>query len=224
MGRLSAAKKFQMLDFCTRRLNERGIRYEQIQDSEQAARRIRAMKRPEPMPLLSVDHRDFEETNSFWLFLVDDQNNDIGSVGARIDNLGNRSLADHWRRLARRILGDNVEGFPSIPATISGKAIYIGDMFLDRELRGEDGPVRAAIFAMYILSSMEWPDFDYIYAVVNEVFVGQGSAAKYCATFQVQAPALWDRNNPKFPNWLLMIDPAGIEYYCDLFLGNPEMF
>lgn len=221
---LSAHKKYQMLRLCADRLADVGLSIDQCSDPLKSFERMQALRKTEGFPPLSPRHNDFHGANAFWVFFVDNDGTDVGGVAARIDDLGQSSVDDHWEGMRWRYGLPTSPGSRRLPFRVSGMVAYLGDMYLRRQYRDPEGHVRACIFTLYMLASIEWPKLDWMYAVVNEAFLGAGSGTKYCASHQALAPDIWKAAPDEPASWLIALDQPGLVNVCETFLQRPHLF
>lgn len=131
----------------------------------------------------SVEYFDLSPETAFWIAVSDDQERVVSVQAARLDTLGRRSLAEHWRTQQQRIyvapyendrpeLGDN-----HCPAAfeISGDVAYHGNMWLSSDWKGKKLGQPLCRLGQ-LIAYLKW-DLDYIYCFIETALVAKGFAA-----------------------------------------------
>ncbi len=229
-GLLRGTTKFDMYSLCKERLASSGLSIQQVFDPEAARIRLSALSKTPSRPASSVLENDFTEENSFFVFFQS-EGKDVGCVSTRMDNIGSKRFEDFWAALVRRLYTDR-EDFPvdtnhRLPFALTGKIVYIGDMYLDPEYRGLDNlHLRAALYAIYLLALDQWPDLDGIYALFIERFANEGYLTTYLASESVMAPQLFSQKieGRDDSDWLSVMWPDRLMYWSELFLSRPDLF
>ena len=219
---IPAERKAQLLEICLKALASKAIHFEQVKPGDEALRRLEALRKGDALLPLSLLDNDFLETNALWVFFKNANGADIGVAAARFDDLGETKLTEFWRSLRRRALMEDNRSGAGAPVPVSGKCIYLGDVYFHRDYRAQSNNLRAVVFAIYCLASIEWKEFQYIYAVISDHFANSGSSATYCASGQIMLPGFWGADDDG-PHWLLHMDREAFSHYVDLFIGDSRL-
>lgn len=131
----------------------------------------------------STKYFDFTPETAFWIAVREPSGRIVSVQGARMDLLGPKNLADHWRQQQRRIyvtpypeqkpeMGD--QHCPDAYA-ISGNCVYHGNMWLTKDWLGKRlGQPLCRIGQL--TAHLKW-DLDYIYCFIEQRLVAKGFAA-----------------------------------------------
>ncbi|WP_350333422.1 hypothetical protein [Coralliovum pocilloporae] len=122
---------------------------------------------------------DFTPANAFWLAISEPGGRIISVVAARFEDLSGIRLSDHWLQQQKRIYidpygGDARLAEQSCPGAeqITGRVVYHGDMWLEKEYRG--GPLAMLITRLsQLMVYAKWQP-DYIYCFMSEKLVQRG--------------------------------------------------
>jgi hypothetical protein len=171
---------------CVARLAEAGIRVEQTSDFELAMATVDEMDKPYLTDFLSPRKNDFFESNCFWLILRDGQGRASGMVGARMDDTGREPLSAYSARKLRNLFPDEAEvpvrpdRLPRIAQKISGRVVYIGDLFVGPGLRTTNRQtLRTLVLLLYTAIFLKWEPFDWLYAFLRDRDVSRGAPWLY---------------------------------------------
>lgn len=190
----------QLTHICLSGLLVGGFEIEVTTSIEDFEERLACAEKLPNHPMISPSWHDFSPTEVFALvFRVDGQ--DIGGVAARFIDLGESSLADHWARSYKRLYGGMLEtpvhNFSSIPRNeISGRIVYLGELFLKQEFRDRSLNWRAVFHYLFSLCFLRWRP-DWIYGFVRQKDVLDGKASRYGFTRQHVGPQEWITSKPR---------------------------
>ena len=131
----------------------------------------------------STKYFDFSPQTAFWLAARNSEGQVVSVQAARLDQLGELSLADFWMQQQRRIYCDP---YPDISAElgdwhcpdayhISGLCVYHGNMWIRKEWKGRNLS-RPLCRLGQLIAFAKW-EFDYIYCFIQKELVSKGFAA-----------------------------------------------
>lgn len=171
---------------CTERLARAGIHVEQTSDFELALETVGQMDKPYLTDFLSPRKNDFFDANCFWLTLRDEQGAAAGMIGARMDETGAEPLSAYSVRKLRNMFPEESDvpvrpdRLPRIADQISGRVVYIGDLFFGHRLRTTNRQMlRTFLMLHYCVIYMKWREFDWLYAFLRDRDVSRGAAWLY---------------------------------------------
>ncbi|MEM7059324.1 MAG: hypothetical protein AAF557_17200 [Pseudomonadota bacterium] len=110
--------------------------------------------------------------SSFWIFLLDENDQIVGKIGNRFDRLGRDSFYQYASRALRVIHPEDetappIERFPNVAHEISGNLAYTGDLYIHHDWR-HMGLVPDLIKLDYWLVATKWTDMDWAVNYVRE--------------------------------------------------------
>jgi hypothetical protein len=171
---------------CVARLADAGISVEQTSDCDLAMDTVAAMDKPYLTDFLSPRKNDFFESNCFWLILRDLGGAASGMVGARMDETGREPLSSYSVRKLRNLFPEEAEmavradRLPRIAQQISGRVVYMGDLFVGHGLRSPNRQMlRTLSLLQYCAVYLKWRDIDWIYAFLRDRDVSRGAPWLY---------------------------------------------
>ncbi len=218
---MDTGTKVKMLHLVTNCLQQVGLSYEFITDQKNATPRLDALDKQDPVYPLDVSSNDFMETKIIWVFFQDESGADVGVVAARLEELGSEDVVEYWKRSATRQYPEM--GYETEPFGLTGTVVQLGDAFFTREWREPTGHIRAALFSVYLLSSIHWAAATAFYAFIRETNMMRGSACEYAATSQQLVPNIWiDSVND--PLWLVSLTLKDLARQSRIFIERPDVF
>ncbi len=181
---------------CLQQLKEDGLELEVVSDLRIFEHRLAEIGKPPNHPMISPNWHDFSSTEAFAIIFRKEKQ-DVGGVAARHLDLGEDSLAQHWASSYMRLYqeGGNVpvRQFSTVAKReISGKVVYLGELFLGRSSR--DGSVcwRLIFHYLFVLCYLKWHP-EWIYGFVRQPDVLSGKASRYGFTRQYIGPQEWQQ-------------------------------
>lgn len=123
--------------------------------------------RPQQNPMHALSRNDFAKDDAFWLFLTKEGRVVAGCAAVRYD-LRSDDFEGFLRRTSAQQYGrhDPIERVaPPVLERLRGELIYVGEMQVHPEFRGNLPVLRAYAGMMLSLSALKWP-FDFMYAFV----------------------------------------------------------
>ncbi len=210
-----------MLGLAASRLSARGMTYEFVTDPLLAAPRLSKLDKQKSMQPLDIAANDFLHTKVMWVFFLDEDGKDAGVGAARLEELGREDIADYWARVAERVHPGC--GYAVSPRGISGDVIHLGELYFAEHKRGVNGHVRAAMFTLYLLSSLHWPQAKEFYGFISEFKLMGGALCKYCFTRQEPVPNIWE-GTVEEPLWLVGLSVEDLGKMSKDYLKLPNTF
>lgn len=212
---------------CLRRLREDGLELDIVDDIRRFESRMADVGKPPNHPMISPRWHDFSSSEAFAIvFRKGDQ--DVGGVAARHLDLGEDSLAQHWETSYARLYqsgeGTPVDRFSSVAKReISGKVVYLGELFLKQGNR--DGSIcwRLIFHYLYVLCYLKWKP-EWIYGFVRQPDVLSGKASRYGFTRQYIGPQEWRLPDAKRSNneYLVALPKRDLLDAAAFYARHPE--
>jgi hypothetical protein len=121
---------------------------------------------------------DLHGATAFWIGAFDAHGNIVSVQAAKIEDLQDRTLADHWQQQQRRMFVDpNPQarfGTDHAPDAyfMSGKIVYHGNLWLRRDIRGK-GLAEPLTQLGFLVSLLKWSP-DYLYGLMAEKAAEKG--------------------------------------------------
>jgi hypothetical protein len=144
------------------------------------------MDKPYLTDFLSPRKNDFFEANCYWLILRDFEGAAAGMVGARMDETGREPLSAFSVRKLRNIFPEEADvpvradRLPRIAQEISGRVVYLGDLFVGPGLRSTNRQMlRTLSLLQYCTIYLKWRDLDWVYAFLRDRDVSRGAPWLY---------------------------------------------
>lgn len=113
---------------------------------------------------------DLHGATAFWIGAFNEHGNVVSVQAAKIEDLQDRSLADHWKQQQRRMFADpnpQVQ-FGTDHAHdayhLRGKIVYHGNLWLRRDIRGK-GLAEPLTQLGFLVSLLKWSP-DYLYGLM----------------------------------------------------------
>jgi hypothetical protein len=183
-----------MAALCQKYISENGYVLTDHTISPELAREVEAMSGRAPISsILSPWENDFNNRNSFWLVMRKD-GEIVGTLGARIDDINDRNVADHLtqlhnRHFARDGNSEVLSKLSSSASNITGGLVYMGDVFFDAGHRGDIAKIQCFCqYAFCLAFARWWERAHWIIALHRHKDVLAGKVAQYGFT-SVSFPA-----------------------------------
>lgn len=149
-------------------------------------------------PMFSLTRNDFTRGTAFWAFLMKD-GKEVGGVAARYYDLRGESLESYLHRTSNAQYGGGDRAIESIAAPVSdnlgGRLIYIGELYISKEARGNLKVLSAFIRLSVVLAAMTWQDFDWVYAFIPKEQARLADA--YGFTYRLPKAITWKPPEPQ---------------------------
>ena len=150
-------------------LTERGYDVMVPDDYAQIPSLVLQTGRPRQNPMHAISRNDFTKEDAFWLFLTHNGRVVGGTAACRYD-LRQDSFEDFLRRTSAQQYGRS-EPIQSIAKPIrehvEGQLIYLGELQLHPDFRGNIVILTAFFRMLKALSALKW-EFDYMYAFIPQ--------------------------------------------------------
>lgn len=188
-GKPTDLERVEFMGHCKRILRDQGFEIRQVSDPSLVESIAAEIKKPYLTKVLDPLQGDYTQNNCFWFILYrsdDSSRRAVGMLGARVDVLEKDEFIKFIKHQAKRLYGkggnealeDHV--FPPPFYEIVGKAVYIGDLFIDPEFRGRTNiNLRALLLLVMGLANYKW-GFDWLYAFVRSSDAEHGYFQRYC--------------------------------------------
>ncbi len=178
---------------CLARLAALGVSTQVLSRIDAHEARMTELGKANHYPMISTNWNDFSEREAFGLMLRQN-GRDIGGVAGRFIDLGRQTHDDHWRQSYRRMYGGG-EVVPvrrACPAStkVSGRIVYLGELYLAEESRGIGGVSALTLYLMHTLVALRWSP-DWIYGFMRAQDVLRGKAAQYGFTRAYPGAQKW---------------------------------
>ena len=148
-----------------------GYEVEATSDFERIMQQVPETGRRVQTPMMSLHRNDFTQETAFWLFLFKD-GKVVASMGAKFEPLGRESFASYLCRTSRTQYDRDENPIAEVaePAAemIGGNIVYIGELEILREHRGNLRLLEAYMRVHQGLCAVKWQNLDWIYAIVPE--------------------------------------------------------
>lgn len=181
--------------------------------------------------LFRLDTSDITTKNSFWLALRKDQDL-IGTVAARLDDVDNRGLAEFLERTLSRYwqTDGSTRVKVRLPPTLHnfrGQLIYAGDFFFHKEHTGDFEKSFCFTQAAFAFAFNAWPNAKALCAFIRMSDYFDGKAAQYGFSSGVFFDVATWKNPPSYRSeheclcWLTRED---FEFNMSALLAYPHLF
>lgn len=220
-------EKAELIAICREKLLLDGLVVQVEQDFDVVPKIIEAIGKPYLTPKMSPFYNDFTGANCFWLLLKKDDQV-VGAAGARLDDLGDGSITEYWRRTMRRHYGHGVNEVVTDIASpleqdLKGQLAYFGDLYFSRAAGRSLKTVRRFVLIGHMITALKWNP-DWTYAFLREDDVRRGGCYHYGfnryipdAQFWVDPPA--PRENTEY---CVMTNRRDLAYMAQSFIRSPE--
>ena len=149
-------------------------------------------------PMFSLMRNDFTRGTAFWAFLMKD-GVEVGGVALRYYDLRGESLESYLHRTSNAQYGGGDPVIESIAKPVSenigGRLVYIGELYVAKEARGNIKVLRAFIRLSVVLAAMSWQNFDWVYAFIPKEHARLADA--YGFTYRLPKAITWKQPEPK---------------------------
>jgi hypothetical protein len=121
---------------------------------------------------------DLHGSTAFWIGAYDNRGNVVSVQAAKVEDLQDRSLAEHWQQQQRRIFVDpNPQArFGNEHAHdayfLRGKIVYHGNLWLRRDVRGK-GLAEPLTQLGFLVALLKWSP-DYLYGLMAATAAEKG--------------------------------------------------
>ncbi|MEL6795074.1 MAG: hypothetical protein AAFU55_02660 [Pseudomonadota bacterium] len=220
----------ELVGICRGKLREQGFEIEQVVNTSYALDIISQMEKPYQTRHLSSDFHDFSTKNSFWM-MVKKEEEYVGCVGVRWDDIGDEPIVSWWNRQGARlygVAGQNIlleAPIPRFMSDVRGRLVYIGDLFLiTRSDVTRRLPLRSLMFLVYSISYMRW-EVDWIYSFIKDKHAKKGFPAIYAASHQYPGVQRW-RNEPAerdSSEWFTCSSVDDFKYLAGYYYANSDL-
>ena len=220
-------EKAELIAICREKLLLDGLVVQVEQDFEIVPKIVEAIGKPYLTPKMSPFFNDFTGSNCFWLLLKKD-GDVVAAAGARLDDLGDGSITEYWRRTMRRHYGQGVNEVVTTVAApleqdLRGRLAYFGDLYFSKAAGRSLKTVRRFVLIGHMIAALKWNP-DWTYAFLREDDVRRGGCYHYGfnryipdAQFWLDPPA--PRENTEY---CVMINRRDLAYTAETFIRSPE--
>ncbi|MDJ0628548.1 MAG: hypothetical protein QNJ44_09845 [Rhodobacter sp.] len=198
------------------RLQSRGYDVLQVDEFERVAELVSQTGRQSQTPMLSVTRQDFTRSEAFWLFLTF-KGNVVGGMGSKLTDLADETFETYTRRTSQNQYSRCVDPIASMASVLSqrlsGKLIYLGELELRNESRGNPAVLSSFSRIMQGLCAVKWRDFDWMYAFIPDEHFHL--ARYYGLTWSVPNAITWVSPPPEGrldSHWIMAISRADYEH------------
>lgn len=219
-------------------INKRGWTYRESFDFDEFHELVDTIKGKKLTDDFDGKHFDLHQTNAFWIGLYDKKGRIISIQAAKLEDLGETTLGDHWSKQQRRKTRNQVGqdefklGTNHCPTSfmIKGRIVYHGEFWMHPKHRGDGFPEMLVHFGFFN-ALLRW-NFDWVYGLMPTpgLHVGFDNRAGY----QLAEPhALdWDKIPPLSfvgaDDWLVAAPRYYVEYSARIISklgleGSPYM-
>lgn len=183
----------------------------------------------ESHPMISPLRHDFSSADAFGVQIwVGDKL--AGGVAAKVVDLGDMSLAQHWIESYRRLYGGNVsapvsEFCHAAQSEVRGRVVYLGQLYLQDQYRGTGINLGLVLHYMHALSAQKWSP-DWIYGFVRQGDVLSGRSAWYGFTRQYLGAQTWDDKvlTRSTGEYLALLSRADLLDIASFSVRHPDKF
>lgn len=219
--------KAELIAICREKLLRDGLVVQVEQDFDVVHDIIEEIGKPYLTPKMSPFFNDFTATNCFWLLLRKDDEI-VAAAGARLDDLGDGSITEYWRRTMRRHYGNGVREIVTrvadpLEQDLKGKLAYFGDLYFTRAAGRSLRTVRRFVLIGHMLTSLKW-DPDWTYAFLREDDVRRGGCFHYGFNRYIPDAQFWvDPPNPRCnTEYCVMINRRDLGFMAETLIRSPE--
>ncbi|KII18284.1 hypothetical protein [Phaeobacter sp. S60] len=217
----------RLAHICLGGLEQSGLRLHAVPDISEFQARMARIGKASNHPMLSPDWHDFTSVEAFGIvFCIDGE--DVGGVAARFIDIGEDSLARHWASTYSRLYnsgaGSPVRAFSSTAAKeISGKIVYLGELFLNAENRKGKVNWRLVFHYLFSLAHLKWKPA-WTYGFVRQTDVLSGKASRYGFTRQHIGPQEWEVHVPSRSSseYLVTLPRIDLQEAAAFYVKHPE--
>lgn len=193
-------------------LDQAGLDLYAPEDFSEVAELVAQTGRATQTPMLSVSRNDFTLGTAFWVFLMQ-QGASVGGAAARLIDLRGESFENYLRRTSTEQYGRARDPIAAVAPPVSdelrGRLVYIGELQLARNHRGNIGVLTAYARMIVALAAMKWPDFDWMYAFIPKEHVK--IAGLYGFTWYMPEAITWAEPVPqgrRNDHWMIALPKA----------------
>lgn len=191
MARIGLDRLFAFVSHCHVALDRTGLHVEQATHPNDVAKAAEILRVPRFRRTLDPALSDFTAANTIWLFVYHradsaEQRRLIGIVGARVETLApgefTSALKNRMSRLYSVTNKPAVRPSPPPPIfdEISGRVVYVDDLYILPAFREQDGVnLRALLLLLFSYARVEW-DFDWLYGFIATDHAARDYLSTYC--------------------------------------------
>jgi hypothetical protein len=220
-------EKAELIAICREKLMAEGLTVRVEQDFDLVPRIIEAIGKPYLTPKMSPFYNDFTGENCFWL-LLERKGEVVAAAGARLDDLGDGSIGEYWRRTMRRHYGENLREVvrdvaSPVEQDLRGRLTYFGDLYFSAAAGRSLNTVRRFVLIGHMISALKWNP-DWTYAFLRERDVKRGGCYHYGFTRYVPDAQFWldppaPRENTEY---CVMTSRRDLSYMAETYVRSPE--
>lgn len=201
---------------CLQSLKMAGFDVVATQNFQQIQKLVEQTGRSQQTPMMDISRLDFTQSTAFWLFLMRD-GVAVGGMGVKYVDLGGEAFEQYLRRTSWHQYACEVDPIQRVATplqnAISRRLIYFGELELRAQHRGKKAVLAAFAKLAKALAAMQWPDFDWMYALIPDEHVAL--IPIYGFSFQLPNAITW--NDPPPPgrlnsHWLVGVDRLCFEH------------
>ncbi|MTH95037.1 hypothetical protein [Roseibium sp. RKSG952] len=154
------------------RIEGEGLTLRESTDFPEFEKTIRATADRYLMEDFSSRFFDLHGSMAFWIGAWDKSGMPVSVQAAKVEELSDRSLAEHWRQQHRRIFVDPCaqaelgHEHASDAYAMRGRIVYHGNLWLRGDMRGK-GLAEALTQMGFLVSLLKWSP-DYLYGLMAE--------------------------------------------------------
>ncbi len=220
-------EKAELIAICREKLLRDGLAVHVEQDFDRVPKIIEAIGKPYLTPKMSPFFNDFTAENCFWLRLEKDGET-VALAGARLDDLGDGSITEYWRRTMRRQYGNGeVEMVTQVASPLErelkGRLAYFGDLHFSRAAGRSLKTVRRFVLIGHMITALKWNP-DWTYAFLREDDVRRGGGYHYGFNRYIPDAQFWvDPPSPREnTEYCVMTNRRDLAYMAQAFIRSPE--
>lgn len=168
MGKIDAYALREAWSLLKKQLHESGFSLRRGVCFEELEANITCSGKPVLTEHFSTEKNTYTPGQAFWISVETFDGRIVGRVAARLDDLGDQTLVDYWRRYWRRCYpaqaggqAEMAQDQPRYASNISGRVAYVGDLYVEKAFRGKG--VGAALVKIVQIDALdEWmPNYLY---------------------------------------------------------------
>ena len=156
-------------------LNQDGYYVQCSSNFKKLGKVVSRLKGKKLSPQFRLNFFDLHAENAFWIGIYDFNRKCVSIHASRIEELGTRTLAEHWNDQQKRIYPKpNLIGKKHAPLAneITGRVAYNGDFWVHKRLRGTRD-IGNMVFLGFLLCQ-QYKDPDWIYGLMSTSLVKRG--------------------------------------------------
>lgn len=175
------------------KLNEKGFDISTTDDPEEAKSSMDRLQKSDVTPMFSVPRNDFTKDEAIWVFLKKG-GKIIGCSAARIYRLKGEAFSSFLSRTTLHQYGLVAPVFDYVAKPldedIAGNVIYLGELQICDESRGDFAALTAFVRLLQALAAMRWNgEFDAMFAFLRREHMKLARSYGFCTTYE--GPLSW---------------------------------